>query len=371
MSDIAKREFAELAVSGKNYLTWALDAKIMLGAKNILKCIQDPTTGTSASGNSELPTQAEKNQALHFLRHHLNATLKNEYMTEDDPKVLWDSLKDRYGHQMKALLPKAKREWLHLRFQDYKTVEQYNSVLHRIVTCLKLCGEKITDADMIDKTLSTFHPNYVQIQRQYRQAKYEKYSELVSVLMEAQGEDETLVENHTSRPTGSLATPEVHANSLKKGKNQEHGKVSWKNGGKIKRTFFKKNGGTQNRKLKKGSTSSGEYGKQDQVCFKCGTKGHWSRICRTPKHLVELYQEKHGKKKPSTEHESHFTRETPNSGEDMDAMNIDKKVEEKAQDTEMKLSKKIDDDDLLGLDNDLLGLDDNDVFAEELYGDII
>jgi hypothetical protein len=55
----------------------------------------------------------------------------------------------------------------------------------------------------------------------------------------------------------------------------------------------------------------------------------------------------------------------------MDAMNIDKKVEDKVQDTKMKLSKEIVDDDLLGLDNDLLGLDDNDIFVEELYGDII
>lgn len=245
MTDIAKRDFAELAVSGKNYLTWALDAKIMLGAKKLLNCIQDPTIATSAGGVNNLPTSAEKNQALHFLRHHLNTTLKNEYMTEEDPKVLWDSLKDRYGHQVKALLPKAKREWLHLRFQDYKSVEQYNSVLHHIVTCLKLCGEKITDADMIDKTLSTFHANHVNIQRQYRQAKYEKYSELVSVLMEVQGEDETLVENHTSRPTGSSAAPEANASSFKKGKNQNNqnkGKNFWKNGGKVNKMSFKKKG---------------------------------------------------------------------------------------------------------------------------------
>jgi hypothetical protein len=90
--------------------------KIILGAKNILKCIQDPTIGTLASNNFELSTQAEKNQALHFLRHHLNDTLNNEYMTEEDSKVLWDLLKDRYDHQMKALLPKSKRKWFHLRF---------------------------------------------------------------------------------------------------------------------------------------------------------------------------------------------------------------------------------------------------------------
>jgi hypothetical protein len=84
-----------------------------------------------------------------------------------------------------------------------------------------------------------------------------------------------------------------------------------------------------------------------------------------------LYQEKHRKNKPSAEHESHFTRETVNSAEDMDVMNIDKKVEEKAQDTKMKLSKEIADDDFLGLDNDVLGLDDDDIFGEELYRDII
>ncbi|XP_052161989.1 uncharacterized protein LOC127779299 [Oryza glaberrima] len=181
---------------------------------------------------------------------------------------------------------------------------------------------------MIDKTLSTFHANHVNIQRQYRQAKYEKYSELVSVLMEAQGEDETLVENHTSRPTGSSVVPEANASSFKKGKNQNNqnnGKNFWKNGGKVNKTSFKKKG-NQNSKSKKGSTS-GEYGKQDQVCFKCGTRGHWSRICRTPKHLIELYQEKHGKKK--SEHQSHFTVEIQHSEEKMAAMHIDKKVDEK------------------------------------------
>ena len=25
-------------------------------------------------------------------------------------------------------------------------------------------------------------------------------------------------------------------------------------------------------------------------CYRCGMKGHWSRTCRTPKHLVDLYQ---------------------------------------------------------------------------------
>ena len=30
--------------------------------------------------------------------------------------------------------------------------------------------------------------------------------------------------------------------------------------------------------------------KSDDNCYKCGIKGHWSRTCCTPKHLVDLYQ---------------------------------------------------------------------------------
>lgn len=28
----------------------------------------------------------------------------------------------------------------------------------------------------------------------------------------------------------------------------------------------------------------------ENKCYPCGGKGHWSRTCCTPKHLVELYQ---------------------------------------------------------------------------------
>ena len=42
---------------------------------------------------------------------------------------------------------------------------------------------------------------------------------------------------------------------------------------------------------------SGENSKMvTNLCYRCGMKGHWSRTCRTPKHLVDLYQESLKKK---------------------------------------------------------------------------
>ncbi|KAH7674050.1 Retroviral ribonuclease H protein [Dioscorea alata] len=31
--------------------------------------------------------------------------------------------------------------------------------------------------------------------------------------------------------------------------------------------------------------------KKRDTCHHCGLDGHWSKICRTPKHFVQLYQD--------------------------------------------------------------------------------
>ncbi|KAH7670483.1 DNA helicase protein [Dioscorea alata] len=62
--------------------------------------------------------------------------------------------------------------------------------------------------------------------------------------------------------------------------------------------LIKKIEGRKNEKEKSGQTSKNV----NNPCYRCGGKGHWSRTCRTPKHLIELYQEslKNKKKKIKT-----------------------------------------------------------------------
>lgn len=40
---------------------------------------------------------------------------------------------------------------MHLRLQDFKTASEYNSTKFKISYQLKLCGESIIDADMLEK----------------------------------------------------------------------------------------------------------------------------------------------------------------------------------------------------------------------------
>ena len=66
---------------------------------------------------------------------------------------------------------------------------------------------------MLEKTYSTFHTSNVLLQQQYRERKFAKYSKLISCLLVAEQNNELLLQNHQTRPTGSTSIPEVNAAS--------------------------------------------------------------------------------------------------------------------------------------------------------------
>ncbi|XP_021828736.1 uncharacterized protein LOC110769128 [Prunus avium] len=201
MSNLAKLEFVALDISGKNYLSWINDAEVHLEAMNLGETIKE---GNEASS-------VDRAKAMIFLRRHIHEGLKCEYLIVKDPLALWGNLKERYGHQRTVILPKARHDWMHLRLHDFKSVADYNSAMFRICSKLRLCGENITDADLLEKTFTTFYASNVVLQQQYRERGFHKYSDLISCLFLAEQNNELLMQNHQSRPTGSAPFHEVNA----------------------------------------------------------------------------------------------------------------------------------------------------------------
>ena len=70
MSNLTKLEFMTLDITGKNYLSWILDAKIHLDAMNLGAVIKE--------GNQSSFQDCAK--ALISLRYHLHEDLKSEYL---------------------------------------------------------------------------------------------------------------------------------------------------------------------------------------------------------------------------------------------------------------------------------------------------
>ncbi|KAF0919261.1 hypothetical protein E2562_029029 [Oryza meyeriana var. granulata] len=53
------------------------------------------------------------------------------------------------------------------------------------------------------------------------------------------------------------------------------------------------------RKGKKKRSMNKPYGQQNQMCHRCGTLGHWSRICHEVLHIIDVHHAKQRKKKKS------------------------------------------------------------------------
>ncbi|XP_019178315.1 PREDICTED: uncharacterized protein LOC109173529 [Ipomoea nil] len=174
-----------------------------VNAEEIPITSQPPTLG-------EEEDSQQKAKALIFLRRHLNHDLKNEYHTEKDPYILWKSLKDRFDQQISFVFPHAQYDWLNLRFQDYKSAIEYNLALHKIVSQLKLCKQEVSDKDLIEKTLSTFHASNLVLQQQYRAKNYTQHVELISALLVAEKHNQLLMRNHNARSVGSAPVLEAH-----------------------------------------------------------------------------------------------------------------------------------------------------------------
>ncbi|XP_058777125.1 uncharacterized protein LOC131651482 [Vicia villosa] len=266
MSNLTKLDFGSLDISEKNYLTWALDAQIHLSAEG--------HGDTIKKGNKS--SDQQKAKAMIFLRRHLHEDLKNEYLTVTDPRVLLKNLKDRYDHQKTVILPKARYEWMHLRLQDFKSVSDYNFAMFRITSKLLLCGKKVTDEDMLEKTFSTFHASNVLLQQQYREKG-----------------------KNRGRGRGRYY---AHGLGFDRGRNGNH-----------KNTYFHPKWKNVEKNEKEGQSSK----TNENICYRCGGKGHWSRTCRTPKHLVDLYKKSLKNKKERIE--THFA----NEDDDPDYSNID------------------------------------------------
>ncbi|XP_050142146.1 uncharacterized protein LOC126618091 [Malus sylvestris] len=158
MANLAKLDYAALDITGKNYLTWVLDTKIHLEARNLGDTIREESSSYSQ----------ERAKAMIFIRRHFDEELKSEYLMVEDPLTIWNTLRSRYNHQTTVILPGDRYEWTHLRIQDFKLVAKYNSTLFRITSQLKLCGDTITKENLLEKTFSTFHASNVLIRQQYR-----------------------------------------------------------------------------------------------------------------------------------------------------------------------------------------------------------
>nr|GEW45187.1 hypothetical protein [Tanacetum cinerariifolium] len=283
----------------------ALDTteQIIYNGRDMLKgisnngCFRNDTRGQQC-------TEETKAKADVFLHQHIDEMLESEYSSCDDLSTLWKDLEIKFNNQREVLLPSARDEWNNLRFQDFKKVSEYTSALFRICQTLKFYGQFVTEEDMLEKTFSTFHASNINLQQQYRLQNFKRYYDLNVNLLVAEKNNELLMKNHQNRPTRSLAIPEANDvnNNDTKRSGSKRGRGGYNGRGQRNYTYHAPQVNNFNQKNNDVGTSQNTEGN----CFKCGSSNHWSKACRTPSHLCELYQASRKGKEKEVNHVDQF-----------------------------------------------------------------
>ncbi|XP_021769888.1 uncharacterized protein LOC110734150 [Chenopodium quinoa] len=280
MGDLMKRQFSILDLSGKKFLEWKVDAMMNLKAQGLEHTIKDnksPSSQTTDTTTSVVTVvkpviEQEKAKALVLLRHHLHEGLKTKYMMVEDPKGLWDCL-----------------------LKNLDTTKGCSFLRHYLTRQIY-----VTDKQMIEKTLTTFHASNILLQEQYRERGFKRFNELMSVLLVAEQNSDLLLKNHNLSPTRSLAThheanatssypPEANA-TRRGGRRNYNGRGNYRERGRRRgRNNFQRNSNFKNSEKQKGQSSGSHKQTPSEgkdTCYRCGMTGHWGRTCRTAKHLV-------------------------------------------------------------------------------------
>lgn len=288
MANIEKLQFPALKITGENYIAWTTDIELHLESEKLSDTIKVVNTSSPQ----------ENAKSIIFLRKHLDENLMHDYAYIKDPTGLWKALKERFDNQREITLPHALDEWTNLRFQDFEKVEAYNSAMLRIAAQLEYCGKPVSEAEMLNKTYLTFHKSHYVLQEQYRNRGYKRFSELIVALMIAEKNNELLIKNHNARPSGTKAFTEVNAINVKnpdresqtyrgRGRRFNRGRGKYYNPqGRRSFKWVRSEESPKGKEIQGNSTL-----KRENICFRCGSKGHWAHICRTPPHLCKLYKE--------------------------------------------------------------------------------
>jgi hypothetical protein len=227
-------------------------------------------------------------------------------VTEEEPHSLWVALKGRYEHQKAILLPEANHEWTQIHLHDFKSIEEYNHAIHKVYAKLRFCEKEPSEEDKIEKTLQTILPSDQVLHHQYRVQNYQHYADLIRDLLQAEKHDELTIKNHHQCRVGAAPLLEIHHNKKKASASKDF--TPKKNGRSTRHCRNR----PKNIKLSKSMKKDGASSKGNNVQYKaCETFKHTTDKCRTPKHLVTLYQKSLGKEKKvqgsGARYEAHFT----------------------------------------------------------------
>ncbi|XP_026417144.1 uncharacterized protein LOC113312621 [Papaver somniferum] len=300
--DPIRLEFKLLDSAGLEYHRWVADVGTTFAAK-------DFTSTIKPSADPAPTTEKDIANALMFLKRHIDPNLRWGYHHLKTPKELWDALDSRFGNIHDSLIPRLNVLWNEIRFLDYVKVNDFQKDMLQIQARMDFCGKKLTDEEMIQKTLLTFPTSSMILANQYRLESCRKKKKVpeanhgnVNKWKDPKGKRARHSDSHPHDPYPR--EDNTSRGRGRKGHNRGRGRNGhshdWHREGtsshsgsdpKIEKTPV-------NPATKKAADGSAP-------CFKCRFTGHWYKHCKASANVAASYK----KYREATKQEANYAKE--------------------------------------------------------------
>lgn len=157
---------------GSNYSAWSVKMRFYLKSYSLWEDTENDREIASITDNSTVAQikvhdekVARKDRALSVIHSCVTDEMFNRIMTCETAKEAWDTLEEEFQGDLKARqmeILNLKREMTMLRMKDGETVKGFADRVMKVVTQLRMLGEELKDAKVVETILVSLPKRFEQ-----------------------------------------------------------------------------------------------------------------------------------------------------------------------------------------------------------------
>ncbi|KAK8267774.1 hypothetical protein V6Z12_D11G021600 [Gossypium hirsutum] len=268
--------FKEFKVND-NHVTGTWDEQNAMASTAVVNSDVEPEplrgNPTVAQIRQHADERTKRHKAMSCIQNSVSDVIFTRIMACESPKQAWDKLQEEFQgteRTRQQQLLNLRRDFENLKMKEEETIKQYSDRIMAVVNSIRLLGEQLKEARIVEKVIATLPERYevkISSLEDSRDLYTISLTELINALYAQEQRRASRLEEHQE---GAF---QARTNTAYKGKK------AWRD--KPRTDVARKEGQTCKHCRRAGHPKEKCWFNPDAVCQLCKKKGHVERVCKS------------------------------------------------------------------------------------------